>query len=160
MTSEIVLAASVHVRAGQNRVGTHSVEDTERETAAGDLKEQHVVVADVQCRCVDGVEYGLVREVDRYARPAAEEAGLAAEAADRLERPTILPLQVVVAAQMAEWAVIVKSTAVPQEERRAPSHWLPLLRCHSVFSSGISDRDMKLSVWCQWQYLASSALVG
>jgi hypothetical protein len=160
MASEIVLVASVHVRAGQNRAGTHSVEDTERETAAGDLKEQHVVAVHARCRCVDGVEYALVREVDHYARPAAVEAGLAAEAADHLERSTILPLRVVVAAHMAEWAAIVKSAAVPQEERAAPSHWLPLLQCHFAFSSGISDRDMKLSVWCQWQYLTSSALAG
>jgi hypothetical protein len=160
MASEIVPAASVHVRAGQNRAGTHSVEDTERETEAGGLKEHHVVAGDAQYRCVDGVEYGLVREVDHYARPAAGEADLAAEAADRLERSTILPLQAVVVPQMAEWAVIVKSAAGLREGWTAPSHWLPLPRCHLVFSSGISDTDMKSNVWRQWLYLVSSALVG
>jgi hypothetical protein len=100
--SEIVPAASVHVRAGQNRADTHLVEDTERETAAGGLEEHRVVAVDAQYRCVGGVEYGLVQEVDRCARPAAGEADLAAEAADRSERSTILPLQVVVVPQMAE----------------------------------------------------------
>jgi hypothetical protein len=102
-----------------------------------------VVEADAQFRCVNGGVYDQVLGVGHCARPATVEAGLAVEVADRWERSTTLPWQVVVAAQMAELAVIVKSAAVPQEERTAPLHSLPLQRCHSAFSSDTSDRGRK-----------------
>jgi hypothetical protein len=146
MVSEIVPEVSVDARAGQNRADTHSAEDMERGTAGDDSKEGHVVAVDAQFRCADGAEDDQVPEVVHCARPVTVEAALKVlDVADRSERSTNQPWQVVVVARMVGWVVIVEAAAAPREEHSVALHSLPLPLCHSAFSSGTFGRGRKAS---------------